>query len=243
MVGSKDHRTAPGYVLASCHFRPAETVQHGPDHKMSAHAVHDGSRQAHRQCLHQLGDTVYVTVENTRAALVRAGVELLEETGSPDVGLRSIARRAGVSHGAPRRWFPTHRLLLAAIAEVGLQDLADALESAARASDHDLVEIGRAYVDFARRRPAMFTLIFRHDLLEDSGANLRSSSRPIFAWLVSIVEKSGGTTEPEATAASIWVAIHGLAVLFSTGALELTIPGVDVVDMIRRAVHSSGGWL
>lgn len=182
-----------------------------------------------------------MTVESTRAALVRAGVELLEESGSPDVGLRSIARRAGVSHGAPRRWFPTHRLLLAAIAEVGLQDLADALKEAARASGDDLVEIGRAYVDFARRRPAMFTLIFRHDLLEDSGADLRSSSRPIFAWLVSIIEKPSGTIEPESAAASLWVALHGIAVLSSTGALELTIPGVDVGDMIRRVVYSSGG--
>lgn len=188
-----------------------------------------------------MGDTVYVTVEDTRAALVSAGVELLEETGSPDVGLRAIARRAGVSHGAPRRWFPTHRLLLAAIAEVGLHDLADELRSSASASDHDLVEIGRTYVEFAQRRPAMFTLIFRHDLLEDSGADLRSSSRPLFEWLVSIVEKSGGTTEPEAVAASVWVAIHGLAVLSSTGALELAIPGVDVVDMIRRAARTGGG--
>lgn len=178
-----------------------------------------------------------MTVEDTRSALVRAGVELLEETGSADVGLRAIARRAGVSHGAPRRWFPTHRSLLAGIAEVGLHDLAEALKTEDLASDHDLVEIGIAYVDFARRRPAMFTLIFRHDLLEGSGAELRDASRPLYEWLVSVIEKTDRTTDPESTAASLWVALHGIAVLSSTGALELTIPGIDVVDTIRHAVR------
>src|SRR5690606_13152542 len=109
----------------------------------------------------------------TRSALVRAGVELLEETGSADLGLRAIARRAGVSHGAPRRWFPTHKILLAAIAEVGLGDLAATMRAAAEASevaDGAIPAVAAAYVDFAARRPAMFTLIFRHDLLVDSGA-------------------------------------------------------------------------
>lgn len=187
-----------------------------------------------------MGDTVYVTVEDTRSALVRAGIELLEETGSADVGLRAIARRAGVSHGAPRRWFPTHRSLLAGIAEVGLHDLAEALKTADLASDHDLVEIGLAYVDFAQRRPAMFTLIFRHDLLEGSGAELRNASRPLYEWLVSVIQKSGRTTDPERVAASLWVALHGIAVLSSTGALELTIPGSNVVEMIRHTVRNTG---
>lgn len=107
-------------------------------------------------------------------------------------------------------------------------------------SDHDLVEIGLAYVDFAQRRPAMFTLIFRHDLLEGSGAELRNASRPLYEWLVSVIQKSGRTTDPERVAASLWVALHGIAVLSSTGALELTIPGLNVVEMIRHTVRNTG---
>src|SRR3954467_13102434 len=48
------------------------------------------------------------------ARLVAAGVELLAEAGTDALTLREIARRAGVSHGAPRRYFPTHHALRAA---------------------------------------------------------------------------------------------------------------------------------
>lgn len=47
------------------------------------------------------------------------GVELVGREGAAASGLREIARAAGVSHGAPRRYFPTHHALLAAIARAG----------------------------------------------------------------------------------------------------------------------------
>src|SRR5690348_5720240 len=51
--------------------------------------------------------------EPVRERLVSAGVGLLEEVGAAQLALRAIAREAGVSHGAPRRYFPTHNALLA----------------------------------------------------------------------------------------------------------------------------------
>ena len=50
-------------------------------------------------------DNVYVSV---RDRLVSVGTELLEEHGLAGISLRSIAGAAGVSHGAPRRHFPTY---------------------------------------------------------------------------------------------------------------------------------------
>src|SRR5690606_21343333 len=61
--------------------------------------------------------------DSLRERLVDTGVELLERDGVGGLGLRAIARAAGVSHGAPRRWFPTHAALLAAIAARGFGDL------------------------------------------------------------------------------------------------------------------------
>ncbi|MGF0326379.1 TetR/AcrR family transcriptional regulator [Gordonia sp. ALPHA1B1] len=174
----------------------------------------------------------------TRIALVRAGVELLEETGSPDVGLREIARRAGVSHGAPRRWFPTHRALLAAIAREGLEDLSSELMRAAGEVPQSIRHVAFAYVAFARRRPAMFALIFRHDLLEGGGADLRTTSRPLFAWLVSLIENSGTVDAPELRAAELWVGVHGIAMLSSTGSLGLAAPGIDDNELVDRIVEN-----
>lgn len=62
-----------------------------------------------------------------RARLVAAGVELLALEGVHALTLREIARQAGVSHGAPRRYFAAHAELLAAIAGHGFGELATAL--------------------------------------------------------------------------------------------------------------------
>ncbi|MYS09515.1 TetR family transcriptional regulator, partial [Streptomyces sp. SID6041] len=66
-----------------------------------------------------------------RERLVRTGVELVNAEGAQALSLREIARRAGVSHGAPRRYFPTHLELLSAIARQGFTELA------ARVAAHD----------------------------------------------------------------------------------------------------------
>lgn len=58
-----------------------------------------------------------------KARLVDVGVELVAEEGAQALTLREIARRAEVSHGAPRRYFPTHLDLLSAIARRGFADL------------------------------------------------------------------------------------------------------------------------
>ncbi|MFC4604184.1 TetR/AcrR family transcriptional regulator [Rhodococcus kronopolitis] len=180
-----------------------------------------------------------MSTEATRDALVSAGIELLEETGSADLGLRAIARRAGVSHGAPRRWFPTHRLLLAAIAEAGLRDLSATLAAAEGESGATIGQLAAAYVEFAARRPAMFTLIFRHDLLEGSGTNLRAVSRPLFERIVTLVEHATGARDPEVAAAALWAGIHGIAVLSTTGSLGAAAPRVDVAELIERVVTNA----
>src|SRR3954465_7419107 len=64
-----------------------------------------------------------------RARLVEVGAELLAREGVQALSLREIARRAGVSHGAPRRYFPTHQALLAAIAREGYRHLATLVDA------------------------------------------------------------------------------------------------------------------
>ena len=53
-----------------------------------------------------------------RDRLVDAGVELLAAEGLQALTLRELALRAGVSHGAPRLYFPTHLEVLSAMARV-----------------------------------------------------------------------------------------------------------------------------
>ncbi|MEV8377027.1 TetR-like C-terminal domain-containing protein [Kribbella sp. NPDC056861] len=177
------------------------------------------------------------TVDGTslRDRLVTAGVELLEEEGLAELSLRAITRRTGVSHGAPRRYFPTHNALLAAIAATGLTDLASALSSPIGSTpETQLIDLGRRYLQFAQDRPAMFQLIFRHDLLEGAGGNLRETSLPLLATITALIAESGAA-DPQVRTIALWTNLHGLATLTITNALALldTDPATLIPGIIR----------
>src|SRR3954447_12012367 len=102
-----------------------------------------------------------------RSRLVAVGVDLLGREGIQALTLREIARRVGVSHGAPRRYFPTHLELLSAIARRGFADLAERVTAAtgdgAAPARAQLTALGRCYLEFGLGNRGMYELMFRHD--------------------------------------------------------------------------------
>ncbi len=181
---------------------------------------------------------------------------MLDEGGLAAVSLRAIARQAGVSHGAPRRYFPTHAALLAAIAGGGLADLTSRLarvragREAAGASPREcVVHAGSAYVRFARERPAMFELMFRHDILVGSGENLRGRSLPLFDAWTDLVRAAlppppaGAGADPadlaeraRGRALLAWTHLHGIAVLAANDSLGLVTGSPDPTDLVVEAI-------
>ncbi|GAA2828833.1 helix-turn-helix domain-containing protein [Kitasatospora sp. CM 4170] len=192
-----------------------------------------------------------------RARLVTAGVELLALEGVHALTLREIARRAGVSHGAPRRHFATHVELLAAIARHGFGELAAALARAddaltdtgdtSRGTDRDprarIAALARAYLDFAAAQPGMFDLMFRHDVLEGSGIGLRDTSLPLFETFVRLIGEVGppAGVRPADAAAALWANLHGLAQLRAWGSLRLASGSDDVGPQLEAALAAHLG--
>ncbi|MEV5834034.1 TetR/AcrR family transcriptional regulator [Nocardia sp. NPDC052112] len=178
--------------------------------------------------------------EPLRERLVGAGVDLLEEVGAAQLGLRAITRAAGVSHGAPRRHFPTHRALLAAIAARGFADLIERFAKAAEGVTtprEQLQVMAGEYVEFAGARPEMFTLMFRHDLLEGSGENLRSITLPLFERFAALVAAAAPTaTDPRATAIALWTNLHGIAALQANRSLRLVVPATDTRALVAQVL-------
>jgi AcrR family transcriptional regulator len=89
-----------------------------------------------------------------------------------------------VSHRAPRRYFPARIDLLAALAADGFAVLADRLAAAGTAHlapGERLARAARTYVEFAHDHRGLFELMFRHDLLVESGHRLREVSLPLLA--------------------------------------------------------------
>ncbi|MFD5416427.1 TetR/AcrR family transcriptional regulator [Streptomyces sp. NPDC127069] len=179
-----------------------------------------------------------------RDRLIDVGVDLVMTEGTGSLGLREIARRAGVSHGAPRRYFPTHHSLLSAIAHRGLGDLKDrftAVTSGIPSARGQLEALGKAYIGYALEYRGMFELLLRHDLL-DSRQNasdqprLRELTLPLFGAIVELVARHReedkaalrpGTTRdlppPEISAGLLWSNLHGIAQLWAWGSLPLAL--------------------
>jgi AcrR family transcriptional regulator len=165
----------------------------------------------------------------------------LAREGPSALTLREVARQAGVSHGAPRRYFPTHLELLSAIAREGFADLTAQVQEVqrrgGRGSRAQLLALGRRYLLFAQSNPGMFELMFRHDLLESNHLGLRETTLPLFEILVDLVmqERPGSRTRARAIAGALWANLHGIAQLWSWGSLPLAV-GSDNVEPVLRAV-------
>lgn len=171
-----------------------------------------------------------------RAALLRAGMELLEQEGSKDLSLRAVARRAGVSPGAPYRHYTDREALISAIAAVGYRELAADMTAAqpAPATVNEFTEVGVAYVEFALRRPALFRIMFGAPCDRDSSDRVAATSA-ISEYLKSNVQRCFPLADPDSTATAIWGLVHGLAFLHLDGKLD-TSTSAAVSNRVRLAI-------
>ncbi|MBY8866552.1 MULTISPECIES: TetR/AcrR family transcriptional regulator [Streptomyces] len=183
-----------------------------------------------------------------RDRLVDVGAELLATEGVQALTLREIARRAGVSHGAPRRYFPTHLELLSAIARRGFVELAARVEEARGALGDggadpraQVTALGRVYLEFATRERGMYELMFRHDLLESGHLGLRDTSLPLFGVLVDLVGRVRPDADARVVAGSLWANLHGIAQLWRWGSLQLATGTDDFTPLLRTTLDAHLG--
>ncbi|MDF0531227.1 TetR/AcrR family transcriptional regulator [Tsukamurella sp. 8F] len=176
------------------------------------------------------------------AALIRAAIEMLDADGADaDLSLRAVARRAGVSTGAPYRHFSDRNALLSAVAAVGYRELAVTLQQANPdpESADDIADIAISYVQFALTRPGLFRVMFG-GVCDTENADRVAAVAAINAYLLNIVETSVATDTPEALATGAWALVHGLAFLFIDGKLDPSSPD-QVASTVRATVVATLG--
>lgn len=167
-----------------------------------------------------------------RERLVSAGLDELRENGLAAVSIRAVARRAGVSHAAPGYVFGDRAGLLTAMGERGFALLREHLvASAEHASDGDtIVAVGRAYLDFARRQPSLYQLLFGTDELRRDDPQLAAAGHDAFAALIDNLPPAVAVTAPRGVGPLLaWTVVHGLAGLERSGAL-----GTGLADDAQR---------
>ncbi len=179
--------------------------------------------------------------QTPRERLLGCAVELVNAEGVGALGVRELARRAGVSHNAPSRHFPTHSALYNAVAGVGFArfctELERAMDGLSDPFDRLQAQAG-AYLQFASSNRGMFELMWRHDLVDPSAPELSEIALQAFELFRDAVvgcQMLGWQHETGADtlAGALWSWVHGLAHLWLYGAMPIFAMPVDLDAHLR----------
>ncbi len=154
-----------------------------------------------------------------RALLDAAEIELTEK-GVERFSLRGVAKRAGVSHGAPAHHFGDVQGLLTNLAARGYERFIAAQDkrekTAGKSPRAKLAASGLGYLDFATGNPALFRLMFSSDLPDKSDPQLAKAATAAFEKLarhIETIRQSDPHTDRFAMTDVLasWAVAHGLA--------------------------------
>jgi AcrR family transcriptional regulator len=171
-----------------------------------------------------------------RVACLRAAMELLEQDGAAGLSVRAVARRAGVSPGAPYRHYADRDALVSAVAAEGYRELAGYLSAAhpSPSTPDDVAAVAVAYVQFALEHPALFRTMFSDPCDADSSERVAATTA-IAEYVGALVRRAFPGADPDALSTAIWAVVHGLAFLHLDAKLDTSTPQA-VADRVRAAV-------
>ncbi|HXE21295.1 MAG TPA: WHG domain-containing protein [Rhodoferax sp.] len=177
-------------------------------------------------------------------ALLAAAETVLVREGLAGLGLRAIAREAGVSHTAPKHHFGDGTGLLSELAAVGFGRLRDAMLAAMAPLDPSDAQgrrnaIAQVYVHFAHRNPALFGLMFRNEMIDWRRPALAEAAGA--AIRVMALTISGQAELPDAAPLALsgpdavritaaWAHVHGLASLLIDQRLQGILKATPAFD-------------
>jgi AcrR family transcriptional regulator len=173
---------------------------------------------------------------NLRQALVEAGLQLLESSGSAQLSLREVARTVGVSPTAVYRHFPEKEALLSALAADGFRRLAEEQGTAFTTGSTPMDgfnAMGRVYVRFALRNPAIFRLMFGGFIAERRDRELTDAENRLWEGLsravASLLPADSDGEARHVTALRAWSLVHGLSLLLLERQVKVTDDAVDTL--------------
>jgi AcrR family transcriptional regulator len=154
-----------------------------------------------------------------KEACVQAAREVIAEHGVESLSMRDVARKLGISHQAPYRHFESRDHLLAEIMCRCFADFAQSLDERPRTGnpEADLEAMGHAYLNYARKKPLEYRLMFgtpwpepaQHPALVQHAVLafnlLRDSLREMHG------HRSEQHAQADRQAMFIWSTLHGMA--------------------------------
>jgi AcrR family transcriptional regulator len=188
-----------------------------------------------------------------RAALLRAAEDELAASGVEGFSLRSVAKRAGVSHAAPAHHFGDVGGLMTALCTEGFERFLRAQSAREALAEPDpasqILAAGLGYIDFAMASPALFRLMFSSAMPDRNSAELSGAGARAYGHLLAQIAAAGGRVGPDGRptedVAAAWAIVHGLADLIQSGPMAdlRAMPAAErdafLSKIIRRALPAS----
>lgn len=176
-----------------------------------------------------------------KEALIRAGLQIIEESGLSGLSLRTCAERTGVSHTAPKNHFGNVAGLFTAIAARGYAQMAarmqqDQPQGATRVQRRDAALAG--YVAFARANPALFELMHSRQRTNSADPALQAAVGECFAILRDAAEgliwdKSDAPDAELRAQMMLWSFVHGFAQLTVSGKFDKpAMNGLGILEIM-----------
>ncbi len=185
--------------------------------------------------------------ERTRQAIITTALKLLVEKGPHKLSLREIARRIDYSPAGLYEYFDSKEDLIQAVcaeADERLRNVLNAVDGSLPVDEY-IVELGLAYIHFARDNPEHFTFLFTRQEVEQPEAPIRLDEidpQDSFMILYNAVQRaidagviqSGEGYGPLEISYSLWAVVHGAATL---QAHHLRKFPLDFLNTDRRALQ------
>lgn len=186
---------------------------------------------------------------NLRQAVLDRAAVMLRDRGAADLSLRELAADVGVTHAAPRRYFPDRQALLDALAVEGFARLGARLRAAALAASgyqEQVRSLAAAYLGFTTTDANLVELMFAHQRGAD-GAVVAQGATAAFTPILEVLRR--GETEgllagrdPERAGVLFLATLQGIAGLVNCGVIpvdQLDDLAEDAARQVLAATPSS----
>ncbi len=167
--------------------------------------------------------------------ILEVALGVLEREGSQALSMRAVAAELKVAPNALYRYFPGKAELVAALAEAGSVILLDALRQASAGQPPLLAlrSLARAYLDFARSRPALYQVKMAE--VHCTGSDSPSHDA-IWSFVLDLTASLPLAHDPHDIGMAMWASLHGLVELDRLNLLEGRDPGHTLDVMLDLTV-------
>ncbi len=161
-----------------------------------------------------------------KRALLEAALELLDEQGDSGVGIRAVARKAGVSHAAPVNHFKDRRALLTGLAITLFDDIQASISKRLEGVSNDpamrIESVVKAFFEYGAEHPNRYALLWRNDVVDHECDEMRIREDAVYDFICNEIDNltAGRNIDTDTVAIGLWSMMHGYIDLKIVGMFE-----------------------